>query len=157
MFKMHYFFLISGLLKSVAAKGMEGKPLPAPVVYERQDPATAPDLVKYLWYKVYRYTADIPEIIVLYTKTTLLDLHYKTFYFFPLKKCEMHIFMYYYLVRNFANTLYYHYRCRGLTRQSSSGWWMITYSTKTSTIKCPSSARSTSFVVFVCFCMYWTV
>ena len=44
--------MIAGLLKSVAAKGMEGKPPPALVVYERQDPATAPALVKYLWYKV---------------------------------------------------------------------------------------------------------
>jgi hypothetical protein len=47
--------MIAGLLKSVAAKGMEGKPPPTLVVYERQDPATAPALVKYLWYKVMHY------------------------------------------------------------------------------------------------------
>ena len=41
-----------GLLKSIAEKGMKGKPLPPPAVYKRQDPRTVPETVKYLWYQV---------------------------------------------------------------------------------------------------------
>jgi ketosteroid isomerase-like protein len=66
---------VAGLLRAVAEKGMQGKPIPPKPVYTQRTPVSASETVSYLWNEV--QGGDINEALRLFAE----DVYYEDFNF----------------------------------------------------------------------------